>query len=54
MKPIYTIKTPRARLKLIAVSEENYFSVRARGKMGNSFNDVVTDLLRLGGKKETV
>lgn len=53
MKQLKGIKTSHAKLKLIGVSEGNYFSLRARGKMGNTFNDVITELLKLGGQEET-
>jgi len=34
-------------LKLIAVSPENYQSLKDLGKAGDSFNDVITKLLHL-------
>lgn len=34
------------KLKLIAVSYENYYSLKELGKAGDSFNDVVTKLLK--------
>lgn len=34
------------KLKLIAISFENYYSLKELGKTGDSFNDVVTILLR--------
>lgn len=33
-------------LKLIAVSETNYETLKNFGRAGDSFNDVVTDLIR--------
>ena len=32
--------------KLIAVSDENYTSLQKAGTFGQSFNDVITDLLK--------
>jgi predicted CopG family antitoxin len=34
------------KLKQIAISEENYFILKSRGKAADSFNDVVTELLK--------
>jgi predicted CopG family antitoxin len=34
------------RLRQIAVSEENYLFLKSLGKAGDSFNDVVTDMLK--------
>ncbi|MGI0033118.1 MAG: hypothetical protein ACRD97_07595 [Nitrososphaeraceae archaeon] len=39
-------------LKLIAVSPENYQSLKNLGKAGDSFNDVVTKLLHSQFKNE--
>ena len=33
-------------LKMIAVSEENYFTLKRLGSAGDSFNDVVSQLLK--------
>jgi len=33
-------------LKMIAVSEENYLALRSRGHFGDSFDDVITGLLK--------
>jgi predicted CopG family antitoxin len=33
-------------LKLIAVSTENYFELKRRGQTADSFNDVITVLLK--------
>ena len=35
-----------AKLKQIAVSEENYFAFKRLGRAGDSFNDVVTEVLK--------
>lgn len=32
--------------RLIAVSNENYISLQRMGKFGQSFNDIITDLLK--------
>ena len=37
------------KLKHITVSERNYFNLKRRGMAGDSFNDVVTELLKIGG-----
>jgi hypothetical protein len=34
-------------LKLIAVSTENYFELKRRGQTADSFNDVITELLKV-------
>lgn len=34
-------------LKLIAVTFENYYNLKNLGKAGDSFNDVISRLLRL-------
>jgi predicted CopG family antitoxin len=42
-----------AKLKRIAVDEVNYQVLKNLGKAGDSFNDVITDLLtRVGARKE--
>ncbi len=33
-------------LKTIAVSEENYFALKRLGSAGDSFNDVLTEVLK--------
>jgi predicted CopG family antitoxin len=33
-------------LKMIAVSEENYLTLKRLGSAGDSFNDVVTEVLK--------
>jgi hypothetical protein len=33
-------------LKMIAVSEENYLTLKRLGRAGDSFNDVITVILR--------
>lgn len=38
-------------LKRIAVSEENYRKLKSLGEAGDSFNDVVTELLKGKTKK---
>jgi predicted CopG family antitoxin len=38
-------------LKRIAVSEENYRKLQALGEFGQSFNDVITELLEGAAKK---
>ena len=40
-------------LKHIVVSKENYLGLKDRGKMGQSFNDVITMLLRENKSTET-
>jgi predicted CopG family antitoxin len=35
-----------SKLKLIAVDETNYFALKDLGKAGDSFNDVVSELLK--------
>jgi predicted CopG family antitoxin len=37
----------RSRLKRIVVSERNYFALKELGRAGDSFNDVVSKLLRI-------
>ena len=34
------------RLKQISISEENYFILKSYGKAGDSFNDVISAMLR--------
>jgi len=34
------------RLKQISISEENYFILKSYGKAGDSFNDVISVMLR--------
>jgi predicted CopG family antitoxin len=34
------------RLKMIAVSEENYIILKGLGRAGDSFNDVITEILK--------
>ena len=36
----------RGNLKLIAVTRENYWHLKNLGKAGDSFNDVVTKILK--------
>ena len=36
----------KKKLKLIGVSEENYLRLKKCGLAGDSFNDVITELLR--------
>ena len=33
-------------LKMIAISEANYLALRGRGHFGDSFDDVITELLK--------
>jgi hypothetical protein len=42
----------KTELKMIAVSKENYFILKGLGGAGDSFNDVVTELLKEVLKKE--
>lgn len=37
---------PKPKLKLIAVNFENYWQLKNLGKAGDSFNDVVTKILK--------
>jgi hypothetical protein len=37
----------RSRLKRIVVSERNYFALKELGRAGDSFNDVISKLLRV-------
>jgi predicted CopG family antitoxin len=41
------IRRRRLRLKRIVVSEKNYVALKRLGHAGDSFNDVITKLLRL-------
>jgi predicted CopG family antitoxin len=42
-------------LKMIAVSEDNYFALKRLGHAGDSFNDVITQVLkRVKNKTEVV
>jgi predicted CopG family antitoxin len=36
----------RTVLKMIAVSEDNYLALKSLGRAGDSFNDVVTEVLK--------
>jgi hypothetical protein len=36
-------------LKMIAVSEENYLILKRLGRAGDSFNDVITEILKQRG-----
>jgi predicted CopG family antitoxin len=39
-------------LKLIAVSTQNYLELKKLGHTADSFNDVITELLKAKGKKQ--
>jgi predicted CopG family antitoxin len=41
---------PKSKLKLIAVNYENYWQLKHLGLAGDSFNDVITKLLRPDAK----
>ena len=41
-----------SKLKLIAISETNYQNLKRRGGAGDSFNDVITELLEKVEKDE--
>ena len=41
-----------SKLKLIAISENNYQNLKRRGNAGDSFNDVITELLEKVRKDE--
>ena len=41
------------KLKQIAISEENYFILKSRGKATDSFNDVISELLKTLKIKQT-
>jgi hypothetical protein len=50
-----TIAMSYHKLKNIAISQENYLRLKKLGTAGDSFNDVVTELLQNnGGKSENV
>ena len=40
------MSSKNSKLKLIAVDERNYFALKDLGKAGDSFNDVVSQLLK--------
>jgi predicted CopG family antitoxin len=42
-----------SKLKLIAVDEGNYFALKNLGKAGDSFNDVVSKLLKRTSRGQT-
>jgi predicted CopG family antitoxin len=41
------------KLRQIAVSEENYLFLKSLGKAGDSFNDVVTEMLKILKQQQT-
>lgn len=41
------------RLKQIAISDENYHTLKSLGKAGDSFNDVVSEMLKIVKKQQT-
>ncbi len=41
------------KLKQIAISDENYLTLKSLGKAGDSFNDVVSDMLKILKKQQT-
>jgi len=41
------------KLRQIAVSEENYLILKSLGKAGDSFNDVVTGMLKILKQQQT-
>ncbi|HZC48331.1 MAG TPA: hypothetical protein VE244_04630 [Nitrososphaeraceae archaeon] len=41
------------KLKQIAISEENYILLKSLGKAGDSFNDVVTGMLKILKQQQT-
>lgn len=43
---ITIIDMSSTKLKQIAVSEDNYFALKRLGRAGDSFNDVVTEVLK--------
>jgi predicted CopG family antitoxin len=51
-EPLKAMRTSHVKLKHITVCEENYLNLKMRGKAGDSFNDVVTELLKTGGQKD--
>ena len=40
-------------LKQIAISDENYLTLKSLGKAGDSFNDVVTEMLKTLKQQQT-
>ena len=57
MKEVHNIKKiqpmdVQAKLKRIAVSEDNYLQLKECGKFGETFNDVVTKLLEMTKKSD--
>jgi predicted CopG family antitoxin len=42
----------RTSLKSIAVSEDNYQTLKNLGRAGDSLNDVITDLIRRRGTEQ--
>jgi predicted CopG family antitoxin len=40
------MKSNKTRLRLISVSEANYSALKKKGCAGDSFNDVITEVLR--------
>ncbi len=42
-----------SKLKQIALSEENYRTLKSLGKAGDSFNDVVSEMLKIVKKQRT-
>jgi predicted CopG family antitoxin len=42
-----------AKLKQIAISEENYFNLKSLGNAGDSFNDVLSQILKMVKKQRT-
>ena len=41
------------RLKSIAISEENYFILKSLGKAGDSFNDVICEMIKIQKQEQT-
>lgn len=41
------------KLKQIAIIEENYFNVKSLGNAGDSFNDVLSQILKMLKKQRT-
>jgi predicted CopG family antitoxin len=41
------------RLKQISISEENYFILKSYGEAGDSFNDVISEMLKTLKKQRT-
>jgi predicted CopG family antitoxin len=41
------------KLRQIAISEENYFILKSRGKAGDSFNDVLSEILKILKMQQT-